>query len=115
MDSNGKGKMEMEGIEIEVSVSTERREEKHRKAVDSYVRTAVGLCCLVTSRGDLSHFRPLIVPLFLPPSAPPSIFFHPLLCCCNSLTRSLHARFQMAVIIPDMKSHFSSAWLLQSS
>lgn len=70
---------------------------------------------LVTTRGDLSHFssadcRPfssLLLPL------PPSLLARPSV--APSLSLSLCVCLQMAVIIQDMKSHFSSAWLLQSS
>lgn len=72
---------------------------------------------LVTTRGDLSHFssadcRPfssLLLPL------PPSLLARPSVAPSLSLSLSLHVCLQMAVIIQDMKSHFSSAWLLQSS
>lgn len=67
----------------------------------------VGSCRGVRTRGDLSHFHPMVVSLS--PSFCTSRHLYSF-----SLLSSL-SMFQMAVIIPDMKSHFSSAWLLQSS
>lgn len=83
MVTNGKKEEDEERgerkFEWEAQTGREKRR-RRRKCVrfNCEESKVVGLGCLGRTRGDLSHFHPLIAPpppFFLPPSAPPSIFF----------------------------------------
>lgn len=93
----------------------EQRRVRMETRAGGFVEESAGFGRVVRTKGDLSHFPPPTAPRSLPPSVPASAPLRSALRRSLSHALFLHVCFQMAVIIQDMKSHFSSAWLLQSS